>query len=288
MEIPLDAPSDEVPENDPRRKGRKGSLRRSPDKKRLDEGEDHDAMDEDYEAGANSSRSTTDDEQSECEEVADKDQGTSKKYQRKERFLCGDDFEQLPLLRAFATGPSPEVKDREEPRAYFYCRICRTDISTDKTFSRTPQSLAKGHFGRDKHYLKDVKYRILKGAPAYHRDGTVMMQEEVAALRRTFDNTPPVIPDSHLYLLVGQSPNKNLVDICAEGPERQTISQINLVHRALKDGTTIASVEEILKHCLSRVPGSIGYDWSSPNLYVSVQSFVFTISHIRCTCSCVK
>ena len=119
MEIPLDASSDEVPENDLRRKGRKGSLRRSPDKKRLDEGEDHEAMDEDY--GANSSRSTTDDEQSEGEEVADKDQGTSKKYQRKERFLCGDDLEQLPLLRAFATGPSPEVKDREEPRAYSYC-----------------------------------------------------------------------------------------------------------------------------------------------------------------------
>ena len=175
----------------------------------------------------------------------------------------------------FATGPSPAVEDREEPRVYFYCRICRTDISTDKTFSRTPASLAWGHFKRDKHYLKDVKFRALKGAPVYHRDGTLMTQEEVARLKRTFDNTPPVEPDNHLYLLIGQSPNKNLVDLCAEGPERQTISQINLVYRALKDGTTIASTEEILKHCLAQVQSTIGYDSRSSNLYVSIQSFCF-------------
>ena len=114
------------------------------------------------------------------------EQGT-KKYQRKPRFLCPDDFEQIPLLRAFATGPSPAVKEREEPRAFFYCRMCRKDISTDKTFSRTPQSLALGHFKTDKHYLKDVKYRILKGLPAYHRDGTLMMQEEVTHKRRVFN-----------------------------------------------------------------------------------------------------
>ena len=273
MEIPLDVPNEGTLEKASRRKSRKGSLRRSPDKKRSDKVEDQgedNAADEDYVVEVISSRSSSDDDQSDCEEVMNEDQGT-KKYQRKPRFLCPDDFEQVPLLRAFATGPSPAVKDRDEPRAYFYCRMCRTDISTDKTFSRTPQSLALGHFGRDKHYLKDVKYRILKGHPAYHRDGTLMMQEEVNQMRRGFDNKPPVIVDSHLYLLVGQDPNKNLVDICAEGPERQTISQINLIHSALKEGIPIAGVEEVLKRCLARVTGSIAYDWSSPNLYVSVQ-----------------
>ena len=115
-----------------------------------------------------------------------------------------------------------------------------------------------------------------------------MTQEEVARLKRTFDNTPPVEPDNHLYHLIGQPRNKNLVDLCAEGPERQTISQINLIYRSLKDGTTIASTEEILKHCLGQVENTVRYDWSSPNLFVSIQSFISIISHIIYTCSCIN
>ena len=109
-----------------------------------------------------------------------------------------------------------------------------------------------------------------------------MTFEEVAKLKRTFDNTPPIVPDNHLYPLVGQPPNKNLVDLCAEGPERQTISQINLIYRSLKDGTTIAGTEEILKHCLGQVESTVKYDWSSANVFVSIQRFIFIIAHIVC------
>ena len=109
-----------------------------------------------------------------------------------------------------------------------------------------------------------------------------MTFEEVAKLKRTFDNTPPIVPDNHLYPLVGQLPNKNLVDLCADGPERQTISQINLVYRSLKDGTTIAGTEEILKHCLGQLEHMVRYDWSSPNVFVSIQIFISIIGPTVC------
>ena len=275
----MEAPNERTQEKESRRKNRKGSSRRSPDKKQPDEEDNQvedNTADEDYVVEVISSCSPSEDDQSDCEEVLNEEQGV-KKYQRRPRFLSPDDFEQAPLLRVFATGPSPLVKDKENPQAYFYCRICRRDISTDKSYSRTPRSLALNHFKADKHYNKDVKYRILRGLPAYHRDGTLMMQEEVNHKRRTFDNSPPVVVDHHLYYLVGQDTNKNLVDICAEGPERQTISQINLIHSALKEGIPIAGVEEVLKRCLARVTGSIAYDWSSPNLYVSIQ-VLFSLS----------
>ena len=51
MEIPLDVPNERTLEKESRRKSRKGSLRRSPDKKRSDEGENQvedNAADEDY------------------------------------------------------------------------------------------------------------------------------------------------------------------------------------------------------------------------------------------------
>ena len=168
--MPLDAPSDDVPnltENEgsgfkkpgtvfvsPATKGRrrKGNLRRLIGKKYTEDGEEDEMMDEDNEDNAISSGSVTEDDLSGDEEVTFKGHSASKKkhsskspgYQRRERFLSGRDFFHLPFLRAFATGPSPAVEDREEPTAYFYCRICRIDISTDKTFSRTPAVLPGG------------------------------------------------------------------------------------------------------------------------------------------------
>ena len=174
-----------------------------------------DETNEDYVVNAGSE---TEIDQSEDEEVVYKGRIITKRrqtskspgYQRRERFLSGRHFVEHPYFREFATGPSPAVKDRDDPRAFFYCRMCKIDISTDKTFSRTPANLVWGHFKRDKHYLKDVKYRASKGVAVYRKDGTRMTFYEVAQPKDTFDNIPPIIPDNHLYPLVGQSPTKKI------------------------------------------------------------------------------
>ena len=101
-----------------------------------------------------------------------------------------------------------------------------------------------------------------------------MTQDEVARLKDTFDNSLPIVPDNRLFHLIGQAATKNLVDLCAEGPEQQTISQINLIYRSLKDCVSIAGTSEIVKHCLSQVQTSIQYDWSSAKVFVSYQHFV--------------
>ena len=102
-----------------------------------------------------------------------------------------------------------------------------------------------------------------------------MTQAEVASLKNIFDNTIPVVPDNRLFHLVGQPSTNNLVDLCSEGSEQQTISQINLIYRSLKDSIIIAGTSEILKHCLSQVQTSIQYDWIFANVFVSYQHFIF-------------
>ena len=97
-------------------------------------------MDEDYEGKAISSRSTTEDDLSGDEEVTFKKRSASKKYQRRERFLSGRDFFHLPFLRAFATGPSPAVEDREEPRAYFIVASAGPTYQRKNLFKDTRKS----------------------------------------------------------------------------------------------------------------------------------------------------
>ena len=132
-----------------RRKGRKANLRRLVDKNYTADEDGVEEMDETNEDYVVKAGSETEIDQSEDEEVMYKGRIITKRrqtskspgYQRRERFLSGTDFVEHPYFREFATGPSPAVNDRDDPRALFYCRMCKIDISTDKTFSRTPANL---------------------------------------------------------------------------------------------------------------------------------------------------